>query len=88
MEISNIVHGHVNELFGLNKDISEPRLKICYACQLYSPRLGGVCNNKLWLNPNNGDVSMVSKPGYKNGCGCRLKAKTKLPNAKCPLGKW
>ena len=21
-------------------------------------------------------------------CGCIMKAKTKLPNAKCPIGKW
>jgi hypothetical protein len=29
MEIGNIVNGHVNELLGLNKDISEERMKIC-----------------------------------------------------------
>jgi hypothetical protein len=29
MEIGNIVNGHVNELLGLNKDISKERMKIC-----------------------------------------------------------
>lgn len=29
MNIGNIITGHVNEFFGLNKDISEERMKIC-----------------------------------------------------------
>lgn len=88
MELGNIIQGHWNEVMGRNKDMSERRLNICYSCPIYSTRLGGLCNNKLWLNPNTGDVSTTKKEGYKNGCGCRLQAKTKLPNAVCPLGKW
>lgn len=88
MELGNIIKGHVNELLGLNKDLSKARLNICYSCPLYSAKLGGICNNKLWMNPNTGDVSTEPKDGYKNGCGCRLLAKTKLPNAVCPLNKW
>lgn len=57
MQIGQIVKGHVNEVLGLNKDISEQRLKVCYSCPLYSTKLGGLCNNRLWLNPNTGDVS-------------------------------
>ena len=57
-------------------------------CPLYSNRMGGICNNKLWLNINTGDVSTTNKPGYKSGCGCRLSAKTRLAQAKCPVGKW
>lgn len=88
MEISNIIKGHWNELIGNNEDISKNRLKICYACPLYSIKYGGICNSKLWLNPITGDVSTVQKDGYKNGCGCRIQAKTRLPNATCPLSKW
>ena len=88
MSVGNIIAGHWNELTGKNTDISTNRLKICYACQLYSPRLGGICNNKLWLNKNTGDVSTVQKDGYQRGCGCRLNPKTRLPNEVCPLGKW
>lgn len=87
-EVKNIIHGHYNELLDKNSDISKPRLQICYACPLYSTKLGGICNNKLWLNMTTGDVSTEAKPGYKNGCSCRLNAKTRLPNAVCPLGKW
>lgn len=88
MEIGQIVKGHINEALGLNKDISKGRLEICYQCSLYSTKLGGTCNNKLWLNVETGDVSMIKKAGYKNGCGCRLLSKTTLPSAVCPVGKW
>lgn len=88
MEIGSIIKGHINEALNLNKDISKERTKICYSCSLYSDNLGGMCNNKLWMNPLTGDVSTYEKEGYKRGCGCRINAKTRLPNAKCPLGKW
>lgn len=88
MEIGNIVHGHVNELLGLNKDIKQVRLEICQSCPLFLNKLGGVCNPKLWLNPNTGQISTKQKDGFKKGCGCRIQAKTTLPNAKCPVGKW
>lgn len=88
MEIGNIVKGHINEALGLNKDLSKSRMQICYSCPLYSDKFGGLCNSKLWLNQLTGDISTINKPGYKNGCGCRLQAKTKLSNAVCPLGKW
>ena len=88
MNIFDIANGHVKELFNLNEELSQGRLKICYSCPLYSKKLGGTCNNKLWLNVNTGDVSIENKPGYKRGCGCRTSAKTRLPNAVCPVGKW
>lgn len=88
LPIGQIVKGTVNNVLGLNNDISEPRLKICYSCPLYSPARGGVCNRKLWLNPNTGDVSTEEKDGYKRGCGCLLNSKTRVPEAHCPLNKW
>ena len=88
MEVKNIIQGHINEVFNINEDISKNRLKICYRCPLYSNKLGGICNSRLWLNRNTGDVSVIMKPGYIKGCGCRLRSKTRLPNAKCPEDKW
>ena len=88
MEVKNIIQGHINEVFNINEDISKNRLKICYRCPLYSNKLGGICNSSLWLNRNTGDVSVIMKPGYIKGCGCRLRSKTRLPNAKCPVDKW
>lgn len=89
MGLNAILNGHTNELFGLNVDLYKQRIKVCKKCPLYKVGfLGEVCNNKLWYNPETEDVSTVQKDGYSNGCGCRLKAKTTLPNATCPVGKW
>lgn len=88
MEIGQIVNGHINEILGLNKDLQQERLNICYMCPLYSPKLGGICNRKLYLNPNTGDVSIRPKNGYVNGCGCKINFKVNKPNNSCPIGKW
>lgn len=88
MEVGNIISGHINEMLGLNKDISEARIKICKKCPIYSPILGGVCNNKLYLNPENGDVSVDKKDNYIRGCGCRILAKTTISTEHCPANKW
>lgn len=88
MEIGNIVNGHINSLLGLNKDISEERMKICKKCPIYSSKFGGLCNSKLYIDPNTNDVSIIAKDGYVKGCGCKLSAKTTLLNAKCIIGKW
>ena len=88
MEIGNIVKGHVNEFFGLNKDISEERLKICKICPLYLNKFGGICNSKLWMDPITEEISFTEQDGYVRGCSCRLLAKTSLPDEQCPAGKW
>jgi hypothetical protein len=31
---------------------------------------------------------LIKLTGQCKQCGCIMKAKTKLPNASCPLGKW
>lgn len=86
--IKQIVEGHVNELLGLNKDISKVRLDICRKCPIYSNNYGGLCNDKLWIDPKTGKISFSEKEGYVRGCGCRLKAKTTLPNSHCIINKW
>lgn len=88
MNVLDIINGHVREFANIGENLSNNRLKICYKCPLFSSKLGGVCNNKLWLNVSTGDISVNKKPGYINGCGCRLNAKTRLPQAVCPAGKW
>lgn len=84
-----IIEGHLKEIAGKEKTLSESRISICKECPLCSiNRLGLVCDAKKCLNKETEEV--VSFPG-KNitcGCGCRLEAKTRLKNAKCVLGKW
>lgn len=88
MEIGKIIRGHANNILGLNVNLKEKRMEICKRCPLYSPKLGGVCNSRLYLNPETNKVSVSFKKGYMRGCGCVLPAKTTLPDAKCIAGKW
>lgn len=89
MGLKAIIDGHAREALGLNKDISETRMEICRECPLYKQTvMGPVCNSRLWLNVNTGEVSETKKVGYKSGCGCRLGSKTRLSYAHCPLNKW
>lgn len=88
MEIKNIIKGHTNELFGINKNLSEQRLNICKKCPIYSHEFGGLCNSKLYFDPETNEVSTNRKFGFIKGCGCRLKAKTTVASAHCPADKW
>ena len=88
MEIGHIIKGHVNELLDKNKDISEVRMEICRKCPLYRDILGGQCNPNLWLNPETNEISNRRTVNYIKGCGCRLRAKTRLENESCPAKKW
>ena len=88
--VKDIIHGHFNELFNIEDELSKERLEICDKCKLLfeDPILGKICNKHLFLNPITDEVSVLPKVGFKNGCNCRMEAKTRLLNAFCPLGKW
>ena len=88
MGVGDIVKGHVNELLNRNEDISKVRMDICRKCPLFISELGGICNPRLYLNVETGDVSTKKMDGYVSGCGCRLSAKTRLSKSRCPNGKW
>lgn len=85
---SDIIKGYVNELLDNNKDISEKRMEICRSCPLFKDSFGGICNPNLFMNPETLEVSEYKRNGFKSGCGCRLKAKTTLKYAHCPLNRW
>lgn len=88
--INDIIDGHLKELFNKEEDLSKERLLVCKTCPLYKSDsiLGAICNSKLYLNPDTNDISNYPRKGYYNGCNCRLEAKSRLLNGKCPLGKW
>lgn len=89
MSIKDIVNGHLNELGGKNESLAQQRMAICKGCPLLKEgSFGPQCNHSLWLNPATNETSTVAKEGFLRGCGCRLNAKTRLPEAKCPCGKW
>lgn len=71
----------------MNVQNIEERRKICESCPIYNP-VSGTCNSKLWINPNNNEVSSVAKSGFVRGCGCFISTKIKGTSNHCIAGKW
>lgn len=90
MSISSIAEGFYKNLLKLDDEISFERLKICRECKLYNKdgMFGAECNSKIYLNPTTNELSNTPKKGFYHGCGCVLKAKTRVRDEKCPLEKW
>lgn len=89
--IKNIIKGHINELLGNQEALATPRRKICQQCPLYHTNTfwgWAECNSKAYINPTTGDFSLENKPGYINGCGCRIESKITVANESCPAKKW
>ena len=63
------------------------REEICRKCPIFSS-FRGVCNSKLWLNPETNKVSTSPKEGYIRGCGCMILQKMRIPSSHCVAGKW
>lgn len=76
--MKEIIEGYVNLLTNENNELSEKRIIICKACELYRD---GICNPKR-------RTRHVETNKLITGCGCVLSAKTRVPTSKCPAGKW
>lgn len=63
------------------------RKEICEACPIFNP-LNGLCNPKLWLNPETNEVSNTKKEGFVRGCGCLVYIKMKNLANHCVAQKW
>lgn len=90
MSIGQIAEGFYNNVFDKEGDLLEERMKICKQCKLFKQDsvFGEVCNARLYLNPITDETSKLPKEGFLRGCGCVLKAKTRVKYSKCPVGKW
>lgn len=88
--MKQIVEGIYNRIANKEQNLLEYRINICKDCKLYidDTILGPMCNRNLYLNPITGETSVIKKDGFKKGCGCILKAKCRVPDAKCPINKW
>ena len=89
---NEIVDGHLNELrskVGLANEnealIFSMREKICNACPLKN---GNNCDTQKWINPHTMEVSNTPIGGFIRGCGCRLSAKQKSKQSRCPADFW
>ena len=89
MGLTDITKGHLNEIFGFNKELRDERLEICKYCGLYEEtRIGPMCSSSKYMDPKTGDVLLFPKTGYVQGCGCRINAKAALKHSKCIIDKW
>ncbi len=90
MGLSEIIDGHIKELLKQEQLLYDTRITICRNCKLMTKDkvLGEICDRKKWLNLDTGAISLVQVDGYINGCGCRMSAKARIPEATCPLRKW
>lgn len=71
----------------MNVQNIEERRKICYACPIFAPARG-ICNPKLWINPETDEVSTSPKAGYIRGCNCAVLIKMRNLSNHCIAGKW
>ena len=89
VNVKDIIQGHINEFMGKNEELAIERMSICRACPLgLESTIGLMCDPDLWINPETNETSTYSKDGYVRGCGCRLAAKTTLPDNHCIINKW
>lgn len=90
MSLGEIINGHLKELLNQEQTLSEKRIQICRECKLFKDDkvLGYICDKNKYYNPITDSLALEPTDGYINGCGCRLRAKSRLQEAKCPLNKW
>lgn len=90
MSINQIAQGFYNSLVKNEQELYEYRIEICKKCKLFKKDniLGNICNSKLYLNPITEETSIHRQKGFNKGCGCVLKAKCRVRDAKCPNNKW
>jgi hypothetical protein len=70
------------------KELSiDDRLNICMHCPIYNYD-SDTCNQYLYINPDNDDVSDKPKKGYVKGCGCYIPTKVQRRENHCIVDKW
>lgn len=84
----DIIKGHVNELLGRERDLSERRMQICRSCPLFTDIMGGICDSKKCIDTTTHQLRYAPGENTICGCSCRLEAKSRLQKAKCVLDKW
>ena len=78
------LYNNVIKVFGLDAEfrkVAKERLVTCKKCKFYDKTFG-TCGEIY----KGGEVTYRKKK-YKT-CGCIVAAKTKIPTANCPVGKW
>jgi hypothetical protein len=84
IQVGQIIEGHFNKMLdkvGMlpddTKKLSEIRFADCLLCE-FTPHP---------TDKNTNGPGLRDKK-YCNSCGCDMEAKTKVIEAKCPIGRW
>lgn len=90
LNIPQVINGTIKNVLNQNDDLYQERIKVCKECKLIKTDkiFGEVCNPSLYINPETNEASKTPKLGFLNGCGCILRSKCRVVEAKCPLNRW
>lgn len=87
-----IISGHYNEVIDFFKLTADDKKIIFFfrenICNLCPVKSNNFCDKDKWIHPESRKIRYSFKKNYIRGCGCRLTAKQKANNAKCPAGFW
>lgn len=75
---ANYIKDRFEVLDPVIKKLSQKRLLYCDKCHI---RSGHACD------PSKTGLHIITGEEVK-GCGCHIAAKSMVPDAKCPMGKW
>lgn len=89
MNVGQVIEGSINNILKRKENLYIKRMLICKQCKLYKVDniFGAMCNSSLYLNPITDELSKKEKIGYKQGCGCILGSKNRVPESHCPVDK-
>ena len=89
MNGKEILIGHLKELLNCDENLMKERLAYCEECPLgIMTKVGIICNDRKWYNPETKILYDYPAENSVNGCGCRMYAKARLNNSECVLNKW
>ena len=86
--VNQIINGTIKNILNKDDELYQKRIIVCRQCKLIKQDnvFGEICNPQLYMN-DQGEISHTSKSGFKNGCGCVLRSKTRVKDAHCPLNR-
>ena len=69
MSIKQIAEGFYNRLVDKEQELYKERIAICKRCAVMKVDdiFGPICSSTMYINPKDGDVSSIKKPGYNRG---------------------
>ena len=89
INVKDVVNGTIKNILNKDDELYQQRISICRKCPLIKQDriFGEICNPYVYMN-SAGEISKTPKSGFRHGCGCVLRSKTRVKESSCPLSKW